>query len=256
MIANFGALAREEPIYLVAMALLLVLGALLARDPSVETRRHRVRVNTALAILFFGLLMAVKYGVSRYLVPELAFLGPLLLIETLCWGEVAHTLPAPGPRWRWGGALLALALGIQGLSRLAVDLRQEIRLHQSTLALDARLGSEYPMCTIVPFYGASDQHYGLLLANAYTGGHFGAVLTGLYPDVLSYHVWGARFEDFLRVKPYEEMRARLDRGDCILLRGMHPFDALDSEHYNPRLALERLVVGDAELIYRVVAISP
>jgi hypothetical protein len=253
--ANAVSLASQEPIYLVAMTVLVILGGMLAQDRSVETLRHRLRVNTSVAVLFFGFLMAAKYGVSRYLVPELALLGPLLLLESSTWRDVVHT-PAQRRGWSWGLAALVLTLGVLGLLRLAADSQQEIRLHRSTLSLDARLSLQYPTCTIVPFYGASDQNYGLLLANEYAGGHFKEVLTRLHPGVLGYHVWGARFEDFLDVRNHEEIRSRLDGGECILLRGKHAFDFPDSEHYNPRLTLERLVVGDAEIVYRLMHVNP
>ena len=251
-------LAQVEPYYFIILGILIIWFIISLKNRTPENQLERSRGSISIGILVIQLILVMKFPSPHYLVPGLTWLGFIYIMGIL---KLESMFPIRSIKFKVIQAtLLVLLIGSAVANTFTIfSLTRSIeKVHLETIKIDAFIKAKYPNCSIIPYHGASDQRYVLEIGNNYAGRYFSEILTNLYPNTISYNIWGRYFTTFKVENKDVEIQNRLTRGECILLRGGNLDGALDltSPYYNAQLDLDKIIVETNERVYRLRAFRP
>ena len=126
---------------------------------------------------------------GHYLMPTMALSGFVILIILL-------NLPQ---RYPYIFILIISILCIISINKATLTTEKNLLGYQNKhndILLLKTLSKEKYGCRIVDFYTSSSKEYALMFGNGYSKNNYRQELTKLYPNYLSYNLWGKYFLSF------------------------------------------------------------
>jgi hypothetical protein len=187
------------------------------------------------------LALTVKHPHQRYLLPGMGLLTFSVALLAGYWREkraVAGVLVVLGLL-----ALASLHRGLDGWVELQLNYAGAAKRFES-MAAQAGEG-----CVVYHHYGSSDPVAALQFGDAFSEAKHRALLETLYPEFRMYNRFSGRFEDFAGQDYTAEVAAKVAKGECVLVQGMHDISANWPSAWG--LGLEELGSGGGLVLRRV-----
>ena len=251
MWGNLTALATVEPfLFLLLLYYSIVLLALHfrkeTREEGLASSIRRLLYASGIAIVL-QVLMTVKHFALHYIVP-------CLLITAIANAAIVVLLSSDVFRGfiRRGLALFGLLLFLSGIIYMGsrrIESGRISRAYQNDIEALNKETRNLGDCVWIGSYGSSLKSYALAFGSSFSGGVHGTLLERLYPEAVTYDIFGGTFTSFTGKSMRSAVKQRLSEGRCVILQGM-PLTPEASVGLNG-FKVERVAIVRNEAVYRL-----
>ncbi|MFC1975338.1 hypothetical protein ACFLXQ_02945 [Chloroflexota bacterium] len=257
--SSFRALILGEPAFFAFIGLILILLVLFFFNRKIITKLMPQKNYLKVIVLFVSILIlqtviTVKHPSIHYLVPSMSLVGIIIFtlfnILELIFRSKAREQNIMFKLRTFLIIFVTFYILLTGLD-LAIWIQ---RYRTDVIRIQNLINVSYRNCTVINYYHSSSPQYALSFGNDHSNRRFGEVLSELYPNSIFYNIWSRQFYGYVNHMELNELKDRLDNGECLLMRGTPFAYHIAHDVSPPPVILERLDGDSLEALYRVQAI--